>query len=98
VAVTAGAVLVFGLSDPERRIADRNLDRYEHTGRLDAAYLATLGPDAAPALARLPACVTLRLRGRLAAPDGLAGLNLARSRARRALDSRINQPKGDCPL
>jgi hypothetical protein len=87
VAVTAGALLVFGLSDPERRIADRNVDRYEHTGKLDASYLATLGPDAAPALARLPSskCVTTVLGNRLAAADGLAGLNLARIRARHAL-------------
>jgi hypothetical protein len=100
VAVTAGAVLVFGLSDPDRRIADRNIDRYERTGKLDTAYLATLGPDAAPALARLPAtsCATARLRHRLATPDGLAGLNLARTRARQLLHSHINQPKGDCPL
>ena len=51
VAVTAVAVLAFALSDPERRIAEHNVERYERTGKLDVAYLRTLGADAAPALA-----------------------------------------------
>jgi hypothetical protein len=38
-------VLVLGLSDPERRIADRNIDRYRQTGKLDTTDLATLSPD-----------------------------------------------------
>jgi hypothetical protein len=53
--------------------------------------LAALGADAAPALARLPprlaACVTRRVRRRLAHPDGIAGFNLGRDRARDALRS-----------
>jgi Domain of unknown function (DUF4173) len=78
VAVTAGSVLLFALADPERRIAERNVDRYERTGKLDVAYLAALGADAAPELARvakvpLP-CVEA---------DGVAGFNLARAAARR---------------
>jgi hypothetical protein len=74
--VTACAVLAFALSDPERRIAERDVARYQSTGRLDAHYLATLGPDAAPVLAR--AC----LPARRPAPDGPASFNLARLRAR----------------
>lgn len=89
VATTAAAVLIFALADPERRIVDRNADRFERTGRLDVGYLYTLGADAAPALARLrgkgPACVRQRLRLRLE-PDGLAGFNLARARARDVLE------------
>jgi hypothetical protein len=82
--VTAGAVLAFALSDPERRIAERDVARYAHTGHLDRGYLATLGPDAAPALAR--ACLTARVP----APDGPASFNLARARARRALAGRCH--------
>jgi hypothetical protein len=74
VATTAGAVLIFALSDPERRIAAHNVERFERTGKLDAAYLRSLGPDAAPAL---PACLRAT-----AEADGLAGFNLARAAAR----------------
>ena len=81
VAVTALAVLAFGLSDPDRRIAERNVA----AGRIDRAYLATLGPDAAPALARLPRPPCARLQRTLSQGDGLAGLNLARHNARAAL-------------
>jgi hypothetical protein len=80
VAATAAALLAFAASNPDRRIAERNLERYERTGRLDEHVLRDLSPDAAPALAAarpdLVACVE---------PDGLAGFNLGRSRARDAL-------------
>jgi hypothetical protein len=92
VALTGATVLAFALADPDRRIADHNVDRFDRTGVIDEDYLAGLSPDAAPALARLPACVTARMRRDLEKPDGLAGLNLARSRARRALEG----VRGDC--
>jgi MFS family permease len=52
----AGAVALLGLAatNPERLIAERNIDRYEQTGVLDAAYLLRLSSDIEPALARLP--------------------------------------------
>jgi hypothetical protein len=76
VGLTAGAVLAFALADPERRIAEHNVERYERTGKIDAGYLLTLGPDATPALAGVvpPPCLS---------DDGIAGLNLARAAARR---------------
>ena len=52
VALTAGAVLAFALADPERRIAEHNVERYERTGKIDVVYLEELGADAVPALAR----------------------------------------------
>jgi hypothetical protein len=56
---------------------------------LGAAALAAVPPDAAPALAALPpplaARTTRRIRRKLARADGVAGLNLGRARARRAL-------------
>jgi hypothetical protein len=88
-AVTAAALLAFAVSNPDRRIAERNIDRYERTGRIDIRVLRRLGPDAAPALVRLPAtmaaCATRRMRADLAEPDGLAALNAGRARARAAL-------------
>jgi hypothetical protein len=78
VAVTAVSMLLFALADPERRIAEHNVDRYERTGTLDVAYLAGLGADAAPELARVPKVPLPCLEG-----DGIAGFNLARAAARR---------------
>jgi hypothetical protein len=63
----AGAVALLGLAatNPERLIAERNIDRYEQTGVLDTSYLLRLSPDIEPALARLPesmrACATYRM-------------------------------------
>lgn len=52
----AGAVTLLGLAalNPERMIADRNVDRYERTGQLDVEYLLRLSSDVQPALDRLP--------------------------------------------
>jgi hypothetical protein len=89
VAVSAAAALGFALSDPDARIAERNVARYAETGRLDWRHLGTLSADAAPAIARLPpqlaACASGPLRAALATPDGIAGANLARARARDVL-------------
>jgi len=89
VALTAGAVLVFALADPERRIATHNLERYERTGRIDVDYLMKLGPDAAPALAGVvpPPCLD---------DDGIAGFNLARAAARRTSTDRSTGASGRC--
>lgn len=52
----AGVVTLLGLAalNPERMIADRNVDRYERTGQLDVEYLLRLSSDVQPALDRLP--------------------------------------------
>ena len=56
------ALLGLAALNPERLIADRNIDRFEQTGQLDAEYLSRLSADIDPALHRLPdrirACVT----------------------------------------
>lgn len=55
VALGAAVLALLGLAvaNPDRVIAERNIDRYRQTGRIDIAYLADLSPDAAPALDRL---------------------------------------------
>ncbi|MDC5697933.1 DUF4173 domain-containing protein [Intrasporangium calvum] len=85
VALLSGAVLVLaiGLANPEAWVAQRNIDRYEETGRLDAVYLASLGPDAAPTIRsglppRLAACLTHDWRG---STDDWLSWNLGRARA-----------------
>jgi hypothetical protein len=82
VALSATGMLAFAISNPDGRIADRNVDRYERTGRIDMSVLTNLSPDAAPALRRLPprlAAVTTR---DLCADDtGVAGFNVGRAKA-----------------
>ena len=91
-AVGARSALAFGLSNPDARIAEHNIARYERGGEIDRTYLAELSPDAAPALARLPAPLASgrsdRRERRSRTPDGLAGTNLGRARARAALKRR----------
>jgi hypothetical protein len=59
-AVLASAVLVLlaaGIANPDRFVAERDIARYHQTGRIDAAYLSQLSPDAVPALICLPPSV-----------------------------------------
>ena len=89
VAVGASRRSPSGSRNPDARIAEHNIERYERTGKIDLDYLAHLSADAAPALARLPAPLAQRAlgptRAELRAPDGLAGTSLGRARARAAL-------------
>lgn len=83
---TLTAVLAFSLSNPDGRIAGRAVDRLAAQGTIDLRYLGGLSADATPALQRLPAVprsVALAPIGRrLERADGVAGLNLSRTRAR----------------
>ena len=92
VALSAAFGLAFGLSNPDARIAEHNVARYERGGPIDLAYLSTLSPDATPVLVRLPATVDydplVLWEARLERDDGLAGANLGRARARAALKRR----------
>ncbi len=57
VALVSGAVALIGLAaiNPDAWVADRNLDRYDATGKVDLRYLQTLSVDAAPVIVdRLP--------------------------------------------
>ena len=85
-ALLSGAVflLVMGIANPEAWVAGQNIERYEATGKLDLDYLASLGPDAAPVIAKgLPADVSGCILHR-ADPESGADLlewNLGRVRA-----------------
>ncbi|MET8255956.1 DUF4173 domain-containing protein [Micromonospora sp. NPDC005205] len=84
------ALLGLALVNPDRLIADRNVDRYLETGRLDVGYVSGLSADAVPALARLPDPMRICALTQLAAEqprDGLWATNLGRLRARAELDT-----------
>lgn len=79
------ALLALVALDPERFIADRNIDRAEHGMPLDVGYLSGFSADVVPAIERLPeptrSCVLEGAAERLD-PDGWTAWNLSRSTAR----------------
>jgi hypothetical protein len=79
----AGVVTLLGLAalNPERLIAERNIDRYQQTGQLDTDYLLSLSPDIEQALARLPEPIRQCARYRDEDPDAWYEFNLSRARA-----------------
>jgi MFS family permease len=85
----AGAVALLGLAatNPERLIAERNIDRYEQGEVLDTGYLGGLSADIEPALAGLPAGVRVCPMYRDDDSDPWYEFNLSRWRA----------PHGGCP-
>ncbi|MEB3371239.1 DUF4153 domain-containing protein [Saccharopolyspora mangrovi] len=53
-ATAMGALLALAALNPEGAVAGANVTRFEQTGKIDPEYLATLSPDALPAIDRLP--------------------------------------------
>ena len=93
-AAAAAFILALNLLNPDALIVRENVARYQATGDLDTYYLATLSPDAAPALvAALPQLGPARAPleahlleqsaelATMAAHDGWPGWNLGRARA-----------------
>ncbi len=78
----AGLIVALAAINPDAWIAQRNVDRYEETGKLDWSYLQGLSDDAVPVLSTLPTdvrgCV---LDGRSQSDDDWLEWNLGRWRA-----------------
>jgi hypothetical protein len=89
--LTVAAALSFAVYNPDERIAQANVDRYERTGKIDLGYLSTLSPDATPALLDLPAdlrpCVLGAIVHDVRAEHEFTAFNLGRLRAETALES-----------
>lgn len=85
-AATGLALLAFSFANPDGLVAERNVERWRETGRVDMHYLRGLSADAAPALAELPpvlrASALAPLAARLAEDDPWSSYNVARERAR----------------
>ena len=82
VAVSAAAAVAFAFANPDARIAEHNIKRFERTGEMDRAYLRHLSADAAPALIRAGEGHKPKPE-----PDGILSVNLGRARARAAIGS-----------
>ncbi|GAA2085403.1 DUF4153 domain-containing protein [Actinomadura alba] len=87
VAASGGAALIaLAALNPDGFIAERNIARYEQSGKIDIAYLRGLSADAVPALRGLPephrSCVLGHFAGRLEGEEHRLSANLGRHRAR----------------
>ncbi len=86
--LSLAAVVGFSLSNPDGRIAASAVARVEAGAPIDRAYLGGLSADALPALRRLPSIPgeavvpSQAVEQRLSRPDGPAGRNWSRGRAR----------------
>jgi signal transduction histidine kinase len=87
-ALLSGTVALLALAavNPDAWIAERNLDRYADTGRIDWTYLRSLSDDAVPVFVERPADqARCALAGRESASDDWLEWNLGRARAADAL-------------
>ncbi|QZY30553.1 DUF4153 domain-containing protein [Nocardioides coralli] len=96
----AATVLALAVLNPDAWIAERNIDRWEETGRLDVFYLSQLSGDATPVIAeRLPRPLAACAVAGFGVPPGenVLDWNLGRERARAALASIGPDPTAPCP-
>jgi hypothetical protein len=97
-ALLTGAALLLGLAavNPDAYIAERNVERFEETGRIDWYYLSGLSADAVPVLAELPKrylpCVIEGVPQR----DDWLEWNYGRAQASMALDAVTLGSNSDC--
>ncbi|MEV5981716.1 DUF4153 domain-containing protein [Streptomyces sp. NPDC052114] len=92
-ASAAAGVLAFGLLSPDALIAERNVQRYEQTGKFDLDYTRQLSADAVPALDKLPepqrSCALKGIADDLGSEGApWYATSLGESRARRIIDER----------
>ncbi|MEV0645247.1 DUF4173 domain-containing protein [Phytomonospora sp. NPDC050363] len=86
-ATGAAALLALAAVNPDALIADRNIDHYAKTGKIDLLYLGNLSDDVVPALDGLPAEKRQDVLDWLACYQGDNGgltWNLSRTRAEAA--------------
>ncbi|HET6861063.1 MAG TPA: DUF4173 domain-containing protein [Streptomyces sp.] len=89
----AAAVLVFGVVSPDGLVAERNVERYRTSDKIDVRYFQDLSADAVPALDTLPeplrSCSLMGIERRLDdKPGPWYATSLGEARAREILDER----------
>jgi len=99
VALLLGTAMLLGLAalNPDAYVAERNVERFEQTGKIDVYYLRGLSADAVPALDRLPGPVRdCALTGRTIGDEDWLEWNLGRLRAARSLGDEEAPMRPDC--
>ncbi|MCL7381141.1 DUF4173 domain-containing protein [Streptomyces sp. 35G-GA-8] len=102
VAASAGAaVLAYGLISPDALVAERNVQRYERSHKIDIEYFQELSADAAPALDRLPeplrSCALAGIARNLGdASEPWYATSWSESRAREIVATRKIDPSSTC--
>ncbi|MFD3594180.1 DUF4153 domain-containing protein [Nocardia sp. NPDC058640] len=85
VGTALGTLLALAVLNPEYLVAERNIDRWETSTRLDTDYLGRLSPDILPALGPLPESLRTEIEAPILhdlEPDPWWAWNLSRSSAR----------------
>jgi hypothetical protein len=96
-ATGVATLIALAVLNPDRFIAEQNVERFNKTDRIDVWYLRDLSADAVPALDKLPApyrdCALFAMHQRLGTrPDDWRQFNLGREQARDLL--RADPPAG----
>ena len=94
----AGALLGLALVNPDAWITERNLDRYEETGKIDWPYIWGLSADIVPALeGQNYDVVNCALMGQTAIDDDWLEFNLGRHRAESLIQANLDHRGIDEP-
>ena len=84
----ATSLLLLAAINPDAWVAQRNIDRYEETGKIDWYFLQDLSDDAVPVLATLPDdVVDCAFMWRNPSDDDWLEWNLGRHRAQPELEN-----------
>ncbi|MFD3523736.1 DUF4153 domain-containing protein [Streptomyces sp. NPDC058653] len=94
----AASVLIFGLISPDALVAERNVERYRTSDKIDIDYFQQLSADAVPELDTLPeplrSCALLGIeRGLGGSDEPWYATSWGESRARDILDKRPIKPR-----
>ncbi|MFD3485869.1 DUF4153 domain-containing protein [Streptomyces sp. NPDC058665] len=94
----AASVLIFGLISPDALVAERNVDRYRTSDKIDIEYFQQLSADAVPALDTLPeplrSCALEGIaRGLGGSDEPWYATSWGESKARDILDDRPISPR-----
>jgi hypothetical protein len=97
VGTAAAALLGLAAINADGFVAERNVDRFAETGKVDVAYLQVLSADAVPAIDRLPEPArSCALSGIRLTDDGWAGWNLGRAHAKDILAAASTSATPEC--
>ncbi len=102
VASLALSLLAGAIANPDRYVAQQNVDRYQQTGKLSIEYMRQMSPDAVPAIEKLPPslrdCSLVNIAQHLAdRGDDWRTWNFSRVDARNQIGLFVIPARSKCP-